>query len=94
MVMHLFKADERTRLETRMTVSSSGFYVPLAYAVAIGLSALIAAFGWVPLGIALTPFEALIRVGLRRRGGRSLPEDGAFLREQLGAIVHAAEPVR
>jgi hypothetical protein len=92
--LRLFPADERTRLETRMTVESSALYGIIAYLVLVATSALITGMGWLPIGIPLVLVEAAVIIGLRRHGGRSLPADGPFLRDQLGELVHAAEPVR
>lgn len=92
--LRLFPADERTRLETRMTVESSALYGIIAYLVLVATGALVTAMGWLPIGFPLVLVEAAIIIGLRHHGGRLLPVDGPFLRDQLGELVHAAEPVR
>jgi hypothetical protein len=94
LVLRLCAADERTRLETRMSVEASAFYGMLAYVVVVATSALVSAMGWLPIGLLAVVVESAIIFGLRHHGGRALPADGLFLRDQLGVLVHASEPVR
>jgi hypothetical protein len=66
-----FEADDRTRLETEMRVSPSGMSTPVGYAVSIFVSSIVAAIGWIPIGLALVAgHTARARKGTRALIGR------------------------
>jgi hypothetical protein len=94
LAVQCFEADERTRLETEMRVSKSGFSVPLAYVLGTFLSLVIAAVGSIPIAFFILGAETAVVGALRGRASRNLSTDGPFLRAQLGRLVHATEPAR
>jgi hypothetical protein len=94
LVLRLFAADERTRLETRMTIGTSGVFGLGAYLASLASTGTLAALGWMTIALILLAIALAIRTVVHRYGGRALSVDAPYLRDQLGELVHAVEPAR